>query len=153
MLRPYKFSKEEVSMKKITATLTAIGLALVIGGTAQAGKQMGGMHGGCGDCAQSAALTDQQRSFQQNTIDLRQEMMLKRFEIQRENLKATPDNAKINSLKGEIKTIQGKIHDIRVQSGLPDNGMRDGECFQKDGKKPNCGNGQTGGCNGPCNGR
>lgn len=139
-------------MKKITATLTALALALVIGGTAQAGKHKGGTHGGCGDCAQTGALTDQQRSFQQNTIDLRQEMMLKRFEIQRENLKATPDISKVTALKAEIKAIQTRIHDLRIQSGLPDNGMRDGECFQKDCKKPDCGN-KTVGCNGPCNGR
>lgn len=140
-------------MKKITAALTALALALVIGGTAQAGKLKGGMHGGCGDCAQTGALTDQQRSFQQNTIDLRQEMMLKRFDVQRENLKATPDIAKVTALKSEIKAIQTRIHDLRVQSGLPDNEMRNGECFQKDCKKPDCGNSQAGGCNGPCNGR
>lgn len=142
-----------MSMKKITATLTAVALALTIGGTAQAGKHKAGTHEGCGDCAQSKALTEQQRAFQQNTIDLRQEMMLKRFEIQRENLKATPDNAKVAALKSEIKVIQTKISDIRVQSGLPDSGMRDGECFQRDGKGRNCGSGRTGGCNGPCNGR
>lgn len=135
-------------MKKITATLTAITLALTIGATAQ-----GGMNGKCGDCSKSAAPTDQQRTFQQNTIDLRQEMMLKRFEIQRENLKATPDSAKVSALKAEIKAIQTRIHDIRIQSGLPDDGMRDGECFQKNGKGHNCGNGPSGGCNGPCNSR
>lgn len=140
-------------MKKITATLTAIALALAIGSTAQAGKHKGGTHEGCGDCAQSKALTEQQRAFQQNTIDLRQDMMLKRFEIQRENLKATPDNTKVAALKSEIKVIQNKISEIRVQSGLSDSGLRDGECLQNDGKRRNCGNEQTGGCNGPCNSR
>ncbi|OGU26671.1 MAG: hypothetical protein A2X85_17280 [Geobacteraceae bacterium GWF2_54_21] len=140
-------------MKKITATLTAIALALVIAGTAQAGRHRGGMNGGCGDCAQSGVQTEQQRTFHQNTIDLRQDMMLKRFEVQRENLKATPDNAKITALKAEIKGIQAKINEIRIQSGMPDRGLRDGECFQKDGKGRNCGNGQYGDCFGPCNNR
>ncbi|MDU0459345.1 MAG: hypothetical protein RW306_11525 [Geobacteraceae bacterium] len=140
-------------MKKVTATLTAIALALVIGGTAQAGRHRGGMNGGCGDCAQSDSQTEQQRAFHQNTIDLRQEMMLKRFEVQRENLKATPDNAKITALKSEIKGIQEKINEIRIQSGMPDRGLRDGECFKKDSKGRNCGNGQPGDCFGPCNNR
>jgi hypothetical protein len=140
-------------MKKITAALTALALALVIGGTAQAGKHKGGMHGGCGNCAQSGAQTDQQLSFQRDTIDLRQEMMLKRFEVQRENLKATPDSAKVTTLKAEIKAIQTRIHDLRVKSGLPDSGMRDGECFQKDCKMTDCGNAQAVGCNGPCSGK
>lgn len=139
-------------MKKITATLTAIALALVIGGTAQAGRHKGDMHGGCGDCAQSGNLTDQQRTFQQNTIDLRQEMMLKRFEVQRENLKATPDSSKVTALKAEIKAIQTKINDIRIQSGMADNGMRNGECFQKGNKGCNDSN-KPGGCNGPCSNR
>lgn len=140
-------------MKKISVALTTLALALIIGGTAQAGKHRGDMRGGCGNCAQSGALSDQQRAFQLNTLDLRQEMMLKRFELQRENLKAIPDNAKVAALQDEVKTIQGKINDIRVQSGIADNGKRDGECFQRDGKGRNCGNSQTGGCNGPCNGR
>lgn len=140
-------------MKKITTTLTAIALALAIGGTAQAGRHRGGMNSGCGDCAQSGAQTEQQRAFHQNTIDLRQDMMLKRFEVQRENLKATPDNARITTLKAEIKGIQAKINEIRIQSGMPDRGLRDGECLQKDGKGRNCGNGQPGDCFGPCNNR
>lgn len=140
-------------MKKISVALTTLALALVIGGTAQASKHRGGMQGGCGNCAQSGALSEQQRAFQLNTLDLRQDMMLKRFELQRENLKATPDNVKVAALQAEIKTIQGKINDIRVQSGLTDSGKRDGECFQRDGKGRNCGSSQTGGCNGPCNGR
>lgn len=137
-------------MKKITATLTAVALALVISVTAQAGMHKGGMHGGCGDCAQAGAMTDQQRTFQMNTIDLRQEMMMKRFEVQRENLKATPDNAKVSALQAEIKTIQSRINEIRVQSGIQDCGMRDGECYKTGDKTRNCGTPQPGGCNGPC---
>lgn len=137
-------------MKRITAALTAIALALVIGTTAQAGMHKKGKHGGCGDCDQSGAMTEQQRNFQLSTIDLRQEMMLKRFEAQRENLKATPDNSKVAALQAEIKSIQTKINDIRIQSGMPDCGMRDGECFKGGDKTRNCGTPQPGGCNGPC---
>lgn len=140
-------------MKKITATLTALTLALAISGTAQAGRHKGSMNRGCGDCAQSGALTDQQRAFQLNTLGLRQDMMLKRFEVQRENLKATPDSTKVAVLQAEIRAIQAKIHDIRLQSGLQDNGMRDGECFKRDGQDRNCGNGKPGNCDGPWNRR
>ncbi len=75
--------------------------------------------------------------------------MNKRFELQRENLKGTPDTAKVAVLKAEVTAIQAKINDIRVQSGLPDKGKRDGECFKMDGGcfKQN----GMGGCNGqPC---
>jgi Spy/CpxP family protein refolding chaperone len=137
-------------MKKITATLTAMALALAIGSTVQAGMHKGGMHGGCGDCAQSGTLTEQQRAFQMDTIDLRQEMMMKRFEVQRENLKATPDSARVTALQAEIKAIQTKIGEIHVKSGMPDCGLRDGECFKTGGKARDCGTPQPGGCNGPC---
>jgi hypothetical protein len=97
----------------------------------------------------SVAETDPYRQFRQNTLDLRQEMMNKRFDLQRENLKATPDAAKVDGLKGDIRSIQVKINEIRVQSGLPDTGKRDGECFRMDGgcnKKNGMGD-----CNGlPC---
>ena len=95
----------------------------------------------------SAGKPDIYRQFRQNTLDLRQEMMNKRFDLQRENLKATPDAAKVAGLKADIRAIQTKINAIRVQSGLPDKGKRDGECFKMDG-----------GCNkrngmGDCNGQ
>lgn len=142
-------------MKKLATVVTALVLAFAISATVQAGNRMGGMKGGCGDCGLdgSAPPSEQLRKFQADTIDLRQEMMLKRFEVQRENLKATPDNAKIDALRTEIKTIQAKIMDIRTQSGLPVKKMRDGGCGPRGGKG-GCGDGQMGGCNGaPCGSR
>lgn len=130
-------------MKKIFATVAALALAVTLGGTAMA--QPG--RGGCGNCNQGAAA-DQFQKFQAETIDLRQEMMNKRFELQRENLKGAPDAAKTAALKGDITALQAKISEIRVQNGLPDKGKRDGECFTMNGgcNKP----GGMGGCNGPC---
>jgi hypothetical protein len=73
-------------------------------------------------------------------------MMLKRFEMQRENLKATPDATKIFALQSEIKAIQSRLLAIRTQSGLPVDKC-DGECPQVMG---DCGK-MMGGCNkGPC---
>ena len=143
-------------MKKLTTAITALVLALTIGSTVQAGHRMGGMNGDCGNCAQQAgasAPTDQLRKFQSDTIDMRQEMMMKRFEVQRENLKATPDSAKVSALQAEIKAIQTKISDIHAKSGLPENGKRDGECGPKTGKG-GCKNRNMDGCNGgPCGSR
>ena len=138
-------------MKKIFTMVTACAVALAVGGTVFAQGRMGG----CNECMQGnqgsqvVGQPDQFRKFQADTLDLRQDMMNKRFEMQRENLKGTPDVAKIAGLKAEVGVIQTKINQMRVLSGLPDQGKRDGECFKMDG---GCGkNGQMGGCNGqPC---
>lgn len=144
-------------MKKVTTALTALVLALAIGGTVQAGHHMGGMNGDCGNCQQAqggaATPTDQLKKFQADTIDMRQEMMMKRFELQRENLKGTPDAAKVTALQAEIKAIQAKITAIREKSGLPEMGKRDGECGTKAGKG-GCDKRQMGDCiGGPCGSR
>ncbi len=132
-------------MKKMSVVIIALSLAVSMFGVANAGNR--GMGGGCGNCAQGGVPSDQFRKFQADTIDLRQEMMLKRFEMQRENLKATPDSAKIAALQAYIKDIQLKIQDIRSQSGLPV-GKSDGECGQRMG---GVGKRGMGGCNnGPC---
>ena len=146
-------------MKKILAIVTACAMALAIAGTALAQCGKGG--GGCGDCNQGVqfnqaapgaaapAESDLYRQFRLNTLDLRQAMMNKRFELQRENLKGAPDATKVAGLTADRKAIQGRINEIRVQSGLPDKGKRDGECFKADG---GCfKQGGLGGCNGqPC---
>jgi hypothetical protein len=146
-------------MKINLAITAACALVLAIGGTALA--QCSKVGGGCGSCDQGGPLTqvnpvgsvavapDPYRQYIQKTLNLRQEMMNRRFELQRENLKATPDAARIAGIKSDIAAVQVKINQIRIQSGLPDEGKRDGECFKADG---GCGmqNG-VGGCNGlPC---
>lgn len=134
-------------MKKIIASVAAIALAVALGGTAMAQGR-----GGCGNCSQGcegmAAQTDQFRKFQAETLDLRQEMMNKRFEMQRENLKGNPDTVRIEALKADISQLQAKISQVRVQNGLPEKGKRDGECFKMNWEcnKP----GSMAGCNGPC---
>lgn len=141
-------------MKKVSIAVIALSLAVALFGSANAGGRNGGGPG-CGNCAQQGgAPSEPFRKFQADTIDLRQEMMNKRFEMQRENLKGTPDEAKITALRAEIKAVQAKILDVRSQSGLPGDKC-DGECDQMMGgfgkKGPGgCGNG-AGGCNnGPC---
>jgi ribosomal protein L29 len=129
-------------MKRIVTVMPAIVLALAMSAIAFA--QCGG--GGCGNCAQGgtagqtpamsqapAGEPDPYRQFMQNTIDLRQAMMNKRFDLQRENLKGTPDVAKIAQLKADIARIQTRIGEIRTQSGLADSGKLDGECGKMGG--------------------
>ncbi len=135
-------------MKKLSIITVTLGLTVALFGIANAGY-MGGA-GGCGNCAQQGAQSDPFRKFQADTIDLRQEMMTKRFEIQRENLKASPDAAKIAALQNDITALQTKIHDVRTLSGLPV-GKCDGECPPKMGKQGMGGCGKAmGGCNAPC---
>ena len=136
-------------MKKMSVVLIALSLAVSMFSVANAGNR-NGMGGGCGNCAQGGASSDQFRKFQADTIDLRQEMMVKRFEMQRENLKGSPDSTKIAALQAEIKAIQSKIHDIRSQSGLPV-GKSDGECGQRMGGAGKMGMGGPGKGMGGCN--
>lgn len=141
-------------MKKMSVVAIAMILAVSLFSSANAGNR-NGMGGGCGNCVQgeAGATSDQFRKFQSDTIDLRQEMMIKRFEAQRENLKGAPDEAKIASLQADIKDLQSKLLDLRSKSGLPTDKC-DGECGQMMGGSDKRGMGpgkRMGGCNnGPC---
>jgi hypothetical protein len=142
-------------MNRISIVLLALALGTSLFGTADAGHG-NGTEGGCDKCAKATTgiPADPFRKFQADTIDLRQEMMIKRFEVQRENLKGLSDAAKIAALQTDIRTLQLKILAIRSQSGLPADTF-DGECVLTMGgcdKKgmSGCDKAQ-GGCNGaPC---
>ncbi len=89
-------------MRRVSVIAIVLSLTVFMSTIATAG-----MGGGCGDCMQQGgAPSDPFRKFQADTIDLRQEMMNKRFEVQRENLKGTPDMTKVAALQADIKTIQ-----------------------------------------------
>lgn len=144
-------------MKKMSVVIVALALAASLSGIAEADNRSG-MGGGCANCAEQGSVpSDPFRKFQADTIDLRQEMMVKRFELQRENLKGNPDEAKIAALKSDVAALQSKVLALRTQSGLPVDKC-DGECDQMMGgfgKKgmAGCGKG-TGWCNsGFCGGR
>lgn len=143
-------------MKKIMIAVAAVSLAVSLFSIASASNKEGMMGGGCSKCAQQqgSAPVGPMQKFQADTIDLRQEMMNKRFDLQRENLKGVPDEAKVAALRADIKAIQAKILAIRAQSGLPTDKC-DGECNQKmggfEGKgMGGCGKGMGGCGNGPC---
>lgn len=109
-------------MKKFYAILTICALTLSIGVTALAQGKMGAKgskRDACCNTGKEDATPEQLRKFKADTIDLRQEMMTKRFDLQRENLKETPDNARIDALKGEIAAVKARIETIRESSKLP----------------------------------
>jgi hypothetical protein len=135
--------------KKLIVTLMVLSVVISLSSSLYAGcsKNMGG---DCGNCNKSSSSSDPWKKFQADTIDLRQEMMMKRFELQRENLKPLQDQNNVALLQSEIKKLQTKIHDIRTASGLPADKC-DGECGSVD---RNCGKKGMGGCNGiPCSGK
>lgn len=141
-------------MKKMSVAVLALSLTVSTFGIANAGYRNGmGMGQGYGTCPQGGVPSELFRKFQSNTIDLRQEMMTKRFEMQRENLKASPDKEKIAALQADIKTLQSKIMEVRNQSGLQVNKC-DGECSPRMGGHNHRNMGGfgkgMGGCNNPC---
>jgi hypothetical protein len=129
-------------MKKIVIVALTLALGVSLIGTAGAGNGEGG---GCDKCAKAGVgiPADPLRKFQADTIDLRQEMMNKRFEVQRENLKGTPDPLRIAAFQSDIKVLQSRILAIRSRSGLPVDKC-DGECGQTLG---GCDKKEMGGCN------
>lgn len=135
-------------MKKMSVVVLALSLAVSMFGIANAGRSGMGMGMGCANCPQAGATSEPFRKFQADTIDLRQEMMTKRFEVQRENLMSTPDKEKIAALQAEISALQTKIMDVRSQSGLPVN-RNDGECGKRMGRFGNQGMGFCGKGMGP----
>ena len=104
---------------------------------------------GCANCPTGNVLSGQsnkERTFQRITMDMRQEMMNKRFELQRENLQAVPDSTKMTALNSDISALQARIQAERLRSGLEC--KRDGEC----GQMMECGCGKKAGkgnCNNP----
>jgi hypothetical protein len=107
-------------MRKILAALTVVVLAA---GSAMAAGHMGGGPGmGCG-CGSAKGMSAQDsaahKKFLSDTMSLRQELMNKQFEMQKEYVKETPDQAVMTKLKGEISELSTKLKDARVKAGLP----------------------------------
>ena len=133
--------------RKLMGILAVLGMLVSMSDSLYAAcNQMVG--GNCGNGPKSVAMSDPWKKFQADTIDLRQKMMMKHFELQRENLKPVQDQTKIAQLQAEVINIQEKIHDIRTTSGLSPE-----KCDSGCGNSArNCGNKRMGGCNGtPCN--
>lgn len=118
-------------MKKLYVAITVFALSLAVGVTAMAQGKKGhkaGHKAGCSVCDKSAATPEQIQKFKADSIDLRQEMMTKRFDLQRENLKETPDSAKIAAIKADMDAIKAKIDALKTASSLPQSAT----CCQED---------------------
>jgi len=109
-------------MKKLYAVITVLALSLSVGVTAMAQGKMAGKgatKGGCSSCQTAGATPEQMKKFKIDSIDLRQEMMNKRFDLQRENLKETPDSARVAAIKAEMEAIKVKIDALKTANKLP----------------------------------
>jgi len=109
-------------MKKLYVMLIVFTLSLTVGVTAMAQAKKGlkeSTKGHCSSCDKSSATPEQFKKFKAESIDLRQEMTNKRFDLQRENLKETPDSAKIAAIKADIEAIKTKIDALRTADKIP----------------------------------
>ncbi len=133
-------------MKKLYAAITILALSLSVGVTAMAQGKMSGKgskKAACSSCQKSDATPEQIKKFKTDSIDLRQEMMNKRFDLQRENLKDAPDTARITAIKAEIEAIKAKIDALKTANKIPvsascckeDCPLMDGNCDQCGSKK------------------
>ena len=133
-------------MKKLYGVITVLALSLSIGVTAMAQGRMSGkssQKAGCSSCQKSAAAPEQIKKVKADSIDLRQEMMNKRFDLQRENLQETPDSAKVASLKAEMEAIKVKIDALKTAADMPvsasccmeDCPLMDGNCDKCSSRK------------------
>lgn len=100
-------------MKKSLVALTVVA-ALAITGSAFA---RGGM--GMGQGMVAGPYAEQYKKFAAETLPIRQEMMNKHFELQKEYLKEKPDTDKISKLQGELAELRKKMIDARTKSGIP----------------------------------
>ena len=63
--------------------------------------------------------TEQYKKFAAETLPIRQEMMTKHFELQKEFLKEKPDQNVIKKLQGEVAELRKKMIDAHTKAGLP----------------------------------
>ena len=110
-------------MKKIwLAGLVAVfGIAL-LGTSVFAGWGMGGCGGGgAGYGAATGKPVDVTafKTFQKETLPLRDEMMVKRVELRNESLREKPDQNRIATLQKEMIDLRVKIRTAAEKNGLP----------------------------------
>jgi len=133
-------------MKKLYAVITVLAISLSLGVTAMAQGKKGDKaspKAGCSSCQKSGATPEQIKKFKVDSIDLRQEMMNKRFDLQRENLKDAPDSARVAAIKAEMDAIKTKLDALKTAANMPksasccmeDCPLMDGDCAKCSSKK------------------
>jgi zinc resistance-associated protein len=99
-------------MKKIIA----IAVTVVMAGLLLAGGASAWM-GGCGMKCFSGDV-EQMKTFQKDTLSVREEIMTKHIELRAEYQKATPDQNRVTALQKEIADLQAKMRDAATKAGL-----------------------------------
>lgn len=145
-------------MKKVAWFAVAVVAALVLTSAASArmwddddygpgyGRGFGMMYGaGTG----TNVNIDKFKQFQKETSGLREEMMLKRVELQNEYAKEKPDTDRVATLKKELIDLRTKIHKAAEKAGIEGAGRgmmggRHGRGMMSGGP------GGCGGCGGGC---
>jgi len=104
-------------MKKVFVVALVVAVGFSLGGMAYAGWG-GGFGPGYGNQVDVKAL----RSFQKETLPLRDELIARRAEIQTEYTKENPDQNRIATLQKEMIDLRTKIQDSARKQGLSDRG-------------------------------
>jgi hypothetical protein len=129
-------------MKKLYAAMIVLALSLAVNATAMAQGRMcvnGAKKAGCSSCQTACATPERMRKFKAESLDLRQEMMTKRFELQREDLKETPDSAKVAAIKADMDAIKVKLDALKTTSKIPVSAScRLAECQMMDSNRDQC---------------
>lgn len=117
-------------MKKMVIVALVLGIGFIVAGMVYAnGWYRGGYGWHCGGyrMGYGTANVDRLRSFQKETLSLRDELIAKEFELRNEYNKPTPDLNRIASLRKEIIDLETKIEEIadkyQVSSWGPRGGM------------------------------
>jgi len=108
--------KKSIAALTVVAALSIVGSALAMPGMGQGAGPGAGM--GPGMAAQGQ-YTEQYKKFAAETLPIRQEMMNKHFDLQKEMLKDKPDAEAIKKLQVEVGELRKKMIDAHVKSGLP----------------------------------
>lgn len=96
-----------------------IGLAVVIGLTIIGGAVYAHGPWGHGMGYGTDANVENVKKFQKETLSLRDELLTRRLELQKEYSKPQPDYNRIGTLRKEIVDIQTKIQAAADKYGLP----------------------------------
>lgn len=102
-------------MKKVLVAALIVAVGFSLGSLGYAAWASGP---GAGDPANVQAL----RSFQKETLPLRDELAAKGLELQNEYAKESPDQNRVATLQKEMIDLRAKIRDAAQKNGLPDRG-------------------------------
>lgn len=107
-------------MKKRTLVVLALALSLSLIAAGSAFARWGGGDGmmgrgyerGAGDCYRSDVDPETMTKFQKETLQLRDELLVKRLELSQEYAKEAPDTDRIAKLRKEMIDVQAQIQKV-----------------------------------------